>query len=254
MSAKILNFVLPFVCLASAFGNQRTPLIFRPLAAQYSTSLDKIILISAIPNTLHIYDGNTSSDEQVALPEIPGTLSVSPDGMFAAVSGTASVFYINLQSASLVRTYPIDTTSIDMSKSSVVLSPTYFYLMPSYEGSIVSVELASGSSSIYSFVYDSGGKYNLAQDAIYGTEDGISPNDIYKYDLSGGSINRYPIAGPYWGTYCISGPLWFSSDWSRIYTGCNTVFRSSSDTTQDMSYFGQFTDLQFVQGLPIPPF
>jgi hypothetical protein len=42
----------------SALMAQTTPLAYTPFDAQYSAALDRIIMVSANPNNLHIYDGS----------------------------------------------------------------------------------------------------------------------------------------------------------------------------------------------------
>src|SRR5579875_1027098 len=78
---SVLALVLP----SGAAHAQSVSLAFQPLDAQYSLALDKIILISANPNRLHIYSPATGSDQTVPLSQTPLGLSVSPDGQHAAV-------------------------------------------------------------------------------------------------------------------------------------------------------------------------
>ncbi len=230
--------LLPVVC----YG-QTNALTFQPADAQYSVALDKIIMISANPNQLHIYDAGSNSDVTVTLPDTPLNVSVSPDGMHAAVAQNNSISYVNLSSASVDQVFaaPVGT-------GKVALSATYIYVLPSYEGNAISINIATGQTSSHDIFYGSGGRLDPTANAIYGTQDGISPNNINKYDVSNGPITAQTPA-PYHGDYPVCGPLWFSTDGSRIYSGCSTVFRSSSDPTQDMTYVSSLPGLQNVQAL-----
>jgi hypothetical protein len=75
--------VVPLI--AAALFAQTTPLPFKPVASDYSRKLDRLILISANPNKLHIYNPATSEDVTVTLAQPPLSVSVSPDGLRAVV-------------------------------------------------------------------------------------------------------------------------------------------------------------------------
>ncbi|HEX7361067.1 MAG TPA: hypothetical protein VF283_11320 [Bryobacteraceae bacterium] len=209
----ILGILLPNALLA-----QNSPLAFEPIDAQYSSSLDKIIMISANPNELHIYDPVTDQDATVALSYVPLNLSVSPDGYRAAVMHNSAVSYVDLQSGIVEHIFSTTATT-----GKVVLSDGYIYVLPSYEGNLLSIDLQDGNVTTNSFFYGSGGRLDTTVNAIYGTDDGLSPDNLNKYDISSGPIQRQ-TGGPYHGDYPICGDVWFSPDGSRVYTACGTVF------------------------------
>src|SRR5204863_6631580 len=93
-----------------------------------------------------------------------------------------------------------------------------------------------------------GGKLNIGVNAIYGARDGTSPNDVEKWDISTGPVTR-ETDSPYHGDYCIYGSVWFSPDWSRIYTGCGTVFRASADVKLDMYYVSSIPAVTQISSL-----
>jgi uncharacterized protein (TIGR03437 family) len=155
----------------------------------------------------------------------------SPDGLHAAVGHDALVSYVNLATLTLEKTFPVAVTA-----GSVVLSPAWIYVMPSYVGGSVSLNIASGAVTNNGAVfYGTRGTLNTAVNAIYGTRDGTSPNDVEEYDISTGPITRQ-FDSPYHGDYCIYGPVWISPDGARVYTGCGTIFRASKDPSLDMYY------------------
>jgi len=98
-------FVLLFAIFSVIVSAQTTGLSFRPAGAAYSSALDRIIFISGNPNQLHIYDPVAHADQTVSLPEAPANLSLSADGLYAAVALVDSVSYVSLQSASVVQTF-----------------------------------------------------------------------------------------------------------------------------------------------------
>src|SRR5260370_30753278 len=85
---------------------QTNSLTFRPLAAEYSTALDRIIMISTGPDQLHIYDAGLQTDVPINLPKPPYSVSVSPDGLHAAVGHDALISYVNLVSQTVKRRCP----------------------------------------------------------------------------------------------------------------------------------------------------
>lgn len=241
--------------LQATAAAQTVALPYRPVAAEYSQALDRVILISGNPNALHVYDAAANKDAVVNLAQPPLSLSISPDGLHAAVGHDALISYVNLSSLAVEKTYAVPVTA-----GSVVLSPTWIYVMPTYEGGSVSVNIASGAITNNSSVfYGSKGWLNTAVNAIYGTRDGISPNDVEEYDISTGPITRQ-FDSPYHGDYCIYGPVWFSPDGARIYTGCGTIFRASKDPDLDMYYVSTlpsaiqaFTESAFLHTLALIP-
>src|SRR5688572_10322428 len=65
---------------------------FRVLDAEYSSSLERIVAVSATPqNRLWVYDPVGQSGSFLDLPLAPTCVSVSPDGLQAAVGHNAWV-------------------------------------------------------------------------------------------------------------------------------------------------------------------
>ncbi|MFL6464150.1 MAG: hypothetical protein ACJ73N_07045 [Bryobacteraceae bacterium] len=155
MSGKQSKSLLPIVwqtallalSLTSLSHGQTTALTFRPVGAEYSLALDRIIMISSNPNLLHIYDPSSNADTTVRLSNAPLNFSVGPDGLHAAVAYTASVDYINLQSAAAERNYLVSVSTGspvigDYRIGKVVLGTTYFYILSSgNSGLAISVNL-----------------------------------------------------------------------------------------------------------------
>jgi hypothetical protein len=51
----------------------------------------------------------------------------------------------------------------------------------------------------------------------------------------------------YYNLFSVCGDVWFSSDGSRVYTGCGNVFRASTDATKDSRYVTAFDGLSSIQ-------
>jgi hypothetical protein len=239
---RVLGGILAL--LPAALYAQTTALSYRPIAAEYSSALDRIIMVSATPDQLHIYNAASQSDVTVNLPKPALSLAVSPDGLHAAVGHDALISYINLGAASVEKTFIISVQA-----QAITLNASWIYVMPAYEGSSVSVNISTAAvipnESVF---YGSGGRYNAAVNSIYGTRDGISPNDIERYESSTGPITAQTDS-IYHGDFNICGPIFFSPDGQRIYDGCNTVFRASTDPTKDMRYVSTFAGSSSIRSL-----
>src|SRR5204862_3450571 len=99
------------------------------VTAAFSTAMDRIITVSGNPNSLHIYDPVSQKDTAVSLVQPPLSLSLSPDGLHAAVGHDALISYVNLITASVEKVYAVPTVA-----GSVVLSASWIYVMPTYVG------------------------------------------------------------------------------------------------------------------------
>jgi hypothetical protein len=202
-------------------------------------------MISAHPDQLHIYDPPTNSDIVVNLSKAPLNLSVSPDGTHAAVMHDSLVSYVNLSTARVEKTFAVAANT-----GAVTLSKDYIYVMPTYEGNIYSLQISTGlvSGGSAPFYYASQGKFNSYANAVYSTQDGLSPNDLLKYDASGGVLKN-STNSPYWSDFPVCGPVWFSPDERTIYTACGGVFRASTDSTVDRTYKTSFPGLNGIEYL-----
>lgn len=145
-----------FACLSGQVltAQSVTPLAFEPSApADYSSALDRIILLSSGPNKLHIYDPASNSDQTVDLAEVPIAVSVGPDGTHAAVSFTDGVAYVNLQTRLVEKTFSVATGIA----GGIVLGPQYLYVVNSptatYSSGGVSISLATGTQTTFNVVY-----------------------------------------------------------------------------------------------------
>src|ERR1051326_897608 len=101
----IFSLLFSVSCVA-----QTNVLPFKPVAFDYSKKLDRLILISANPNRLNIYDPVTPQLVSVPLVQPPLSVSVSPDGLRAAVGHDALISYVDLEKGSVLKMYNVSTT------------------------------------------------------------------------------------------------------------------------------------------------
>jgi hypothetical protein len=82
--------------------------------------------------------------------------------------------------------------------------------------------------------------------SIYAADNGISPSDVEKFDIStGAAVHLYD--SPYHGDYAFSGNLWFSNDGSKFIARSRYVFHASADSLDDMVYAGALSENRIVQ-------
>jgi hypothetical protein len=228
---------------------QSTNLPYQVVDAEYSNQLDLIVMVSADPNALSIFDPNTDQEVSVPLPLSPSSVSVSPDGLHAAVGHNGWISYIDLTQGILVDTHPVSADVSDI----VLAANGYVYAFPRIDQweKIRSVELASGVETLHTGNFIRAGtlaRLHPNGTTIYGANNGLSPSDIEKYSI-GGDNAVYLYDSPYHGDYAMCGELWFTEDGSRIFTRCGNVFRSSSVQAQDMIYNGVLASTQWINSL-----
>ncbi len=231
-------------------------LSFRVIDAEYSKQLNKIIAVASQPsNQLHIYDPVADTDTKVNLNLVPTCVSVSPDGLYAAVGHNGWISYVNLSTRTLVKTVAVTADVFDI----VLAGNGYVYAFPRIDQweTIRCINISTGTetqgtgNSIYA---GTRAKLQPSGTSIYGATNGLSPANIEKYNISGGTAS-YLYGSPYWGDYAMCGDLWMSEDGLRIFTRCGNVFRSSPNryssgtTPEDMTYNGALQNLSLVRHL-----
>ena len=216
------RFCLLFCLLACTFAasSQTLTLPYQPVTAEYSYALDRIILIAANPNQLHIFDPSTNTDTVVNLPKPPLSLSVSLDGLYAAVGHDALISYVNLQTLTLEQTLAANTTV-----NALVLGSSYIYVL----SNSTAIQISNGASSSFFTYGASYGRVHPSGTAVYAVSSG-SPGLLQDLNVSTGPVTA-DSTGPYWGDYPICGGVWFSPDGRRVYTGCATAYQANPQDT-----------------------
>ncbi|MEJ2467206.1 MAG: hypothetical protein P8045_16205, partial [Candidatus Thiodiazotropha sp.] len=192
-------------------------------------------------NSLYILDPATGAERHVDLSMLPTSVSVAPDGLHAAVGHDALISYVDLTGVGSAATDIVTTLDVSTTVFDIVLAGNgYVYAFPKTDQwvKIHSVQIATNTETLSSgnYIYDeTHAKLHPDGFAIYGADNGLSPSDIEKYDISGG-VASYAYDSPYHGDYDMCGDLWLSENGAYIYTACGNTFHSSSDQNQDMVY------------------
>lgn len=209
---------------------------FGVIDAEYSDSLDRIVMISANPARLKTFAPATGQFTDLELPLTPTSVSVGPSGKTAAVGHNEAVSHIDLSQNLVTSTLAVSTDVSDV----VLADNGYIYSFPrtGQHENIYSTEIATGAETLTWGIYDgTKAKLQPGTQAIYGADNGLSPSDIEKYSIAAGPA-EYLYDSPYHGDYDMCGDLWFSEDGNLIFTACGNVFATSSVKAEDMVYSG----------------
>ncbi len=222
---------------------------YRPIDAEYNIHTDKIIMVSTNPNQLQIYDPVTNENTAVDLPLVPTSVSVGPDGLFAAVGHDAWVSYVDLNNASLVKNIAVSTDVVDI----ILAGNNYIYAFPRTDQweTIRSLNINTEAETLSTGNSIRAGtlvKLHPSGNSIYGADNGLSPSDIEKYNIKNGPA-EYLYDSPYHGDFSMCGDLWMSKEGARIFTRCGNVFRSSELQSEDMIYNGSFDGISLIRQL-----
>lgn len=211
---------------------------FRLIDAEYSAQLERVVMISADPNLLHIYDPGLMTDSTVPLPYTPTSVSVSPDGQFAAVGHDRFMSHIDLAQAQVIVTYPVSTYVSDI----VLAGNGYAYAVPDFRDYIRSIELATGNETLQTgqiITANSPTRLHPDGDRLYLADSSdISPADLHNVSITGGTA-AYSYNSPYHGDFPMCWNFWNSEDGSKIYTRCGSTFSATQQQATDLIFGGE---------------
>jgi len=203
-----VRLLLLLVLLAVVAPAQPRLFPFRPVNAAFSRPSNRFVMTSANPDQLHLFDPVTGSDTVLPLPAPPTALSISPDGLTAAVGHPNQITYFQLPSATLLGTLPTPAPVRQL-----LLAPPAAY-----------VDL--GPNNVRTFAVASG----VFSDPIPGLAALNSPqlshdsrilysagtNTLDRLDLLTNTVSRSPL------NHC--GRILFSADSSRLYTARGVAY------------------------------
>lgn len=69
----------------------------------------------------------------------------------------------------------------------------------------------------------------------YGANNGVSPSDVERYDISSG-VFEYAYDSPYHGDFSFCGNLWIARDGASILTACGVVVKSTDVRSTDLTF------------------
>jgi hypothetical protein len=220
---------------------------FYLLDAAYSEALGRIVGVTGLYELVLL---DPATLETVLIPS-SGTnrevnrasLSLSPDGLSAAVMLGDILEVFDLAEERLTATIPTTTDSGDV----VLAGNGFAYVFPR-NGQWVdvhSVEIATGvdhgDDANHLTVPSTLAKLHPSGSWIYGIEGGQSSRSIALFDISGG-IAQGP-GHPQQTSVRRCGDIWISDAGTELYTGCATVFRANPGVGGDGLQLGEFEPL-----------
>ena len=214
--------------------------------AEYSKALNRIVMVGSYPvNALYLYDGATGAEVQQSLVKAPTSVSIAPDGLTAAVGHDALISIVDLSTVGQAAAPAPILLNVSAEVYDIVLDGAgYVHAFPAVDQWVAphSIHIATnteqeGTGFLYAGAH---ARLHPSGGFIYEANNGLSPSDIAKWDISTGVANVL-YDSPYHGDYEMCGDLWFNESGSTIYTACGNTFRSSQVQAQDMVYSGALT-------------
>lgn len=214
--------------------------------AEYSDALDKVVIVSAQQKQLYMFDTNTLKQTSLDLPLAPTSVSIHPNGLWAAVGHNGYASFINLSTNVVVKTFPVSANISDI----ILDSNNYIHAIPydNISAQIRSVNISTEVETLHTgpYIYSrSHGKLHPNGVSIYIADNGSSTADIRKLsDLSGAVTYLYD--SPYFNEYPMCGSLWYSQPGDIIFTRCGKAFLSTDVRATDMTYAGSLEGISYM--------
>jgi hypothetical protein len=218
---------------------------YRVIDAAYSRSLDRCVLVSDQPNAIHLREASSPVDVAIALPKMPTSVSVSPDGNYAAVGHDGSLSYVDLRGRQVVGTYSVGTqighVALAGNGYAYALAASTYATYPDVIDLSAGVDLTTGSRGLASMITGNGPAIAVSPDSseLYVADTGSAPSSLRKYSL--GTPTQPTLAGSVTDDVC--GNVWISKDGSRAYTPCGHVY-----SALDLSPAGMLVGLSAMFG------
>ncbi|MCM4152411.1 hypothetical protein DHD05_12485 [Arenibacter sp. N53] len=219
--------------------------------AEFDRINDQMIVVSTGPNEIRKIDPLNQSMETLQLNITPTCLSVSQDGNFAVVGHDARVSYIDLNTMQLLNIFDVATDVFD-----IVLAPNnwaYAFPRSGQWQRIHCVDMTNGTETISTGNQIREGtkaKLHPSGNFIYGSDNGVSPSDVEKYDINAGTAH-YLYDSPYHGDYSFDGDIWMSDAGDKLFSRSRNIFKLSEDQATDIRYNGQLMGNQKISTLDI---
>lgn len=217
----------------------------------YNEKNNSIVFISDSPkSTLNIY--YPANRELVAIPvnAPPKCMSISPDGNNCAVGSDYFLYYIDLNSGSVISEIPVSCQIRD-----IILTDSkwvYFFPRETNRENIHSFNLNTSvdtvSDDYYTFckaVLDKNQKSIYTVDVDDPESNSASfPKDIRKYDISDGII-KFLYDSKYHGDYTVDGNIFLSDNGEKIFSG-KSLFLTSQVSSYDISFNKEISEVTFA--------
>jgi hypothetical protein len=206
----------------------------RVVDADYSAALDRLVLVSKDPPALYLHDPRTHAETAVPLAGAPTSVSVSPDGLFAAVGHANAVSHVDLTLATARR------LAVSGNVAEVALSDDGHVFAFSADASghiqILTVSTTTGEETdgLSELTGLPSARVRPGAPSLYLVGGGYS-GWVERFDISAGLPLLASISP---SSYGCGGGLWMTDSGDRVITRCGTVLRASSSQVDDLTYLG----------------
>lgn len=214
------------------------------VAAKYSRSLDRVVMISGAPeNRLYVLDPATGAEQSIPLSRAPLSLAISPNGQHAGVGQDGRVTWVNLNAAAVGRSDVKEVNITTVANQVAVDNDKRIYVVPGGSAweSLHTADVASGTESLTNLTGKLNGGDTITMRAdgrsIYTQLVGVSSYDVHEWALTATT----PVFAAATVTYAINthwcpGPLWMSVDDARLVTACGTVVNALPGGAANLKY------------------
>ena len=210
--------------------------------AEPSAPLNAIVMVSSAPsNAIHVYDMATGTQNQQALASTPTSLSVSPDGLSAAVGHAGKISVVDLTQVGVPAAPAPLLLDTSVNPIDVILDSLGHVLAISYQLDYDNMQLVDIATNSEQDTGLSSGYDNFrrdpSSDALYSAHDSM-PAGLSKWDMSSGSL-VYLYADTFYGDQDTCGEVWFDAEGDTLITTCGRTFRASANPADDMVFTGR---------------
>ncbi|MGD9691156.1 MAG: hypothetical protein AB7P44_08260 [Steroidobacteraceae bacterium] len=217
----------------------RQPLGHDVIDAEYSAAMNAIVMVGSNPqNAIYVFDIDTGIESERLLSLAPTAVSVSPDGLTAAVGHDAFISVVDLPDVGDAGAPPPIVLNVSIPVNDVALDGNgHVYAVPISEqgDNIHAIDIATNTEQqTPGFVERI--RLQPGALALYGLPD-LPPNDLEKWNVSSG-VPNYLYRWPYDLEHDACDDFWFSEPGDRIHTGCGKMFSASADPAQDLILVG----------------
>ena len=201
--------------------------------AEFDAAAKRIVTI--LDRTLAVIESDGSENE-ITLPTAATAVSLAPDGTTAAVAHDGWVSHVDLNSMSVLATHNVPANLGDI----VLDGQGYAYGFPATGQWVNMVVLDTATGAVQSSTGLSIRERTLAKlhpsgNKIYGADNGLSPSDLERYSIGGGTAS-IAYDSPYHGDYPFCGDLWYGIDGDTILSRCRVVVRATDNQASDLTF------------------
>lgn len=214
--------------------------------AEYTRRSDRIVMVATYPtNALYVYDTLSGVESSVSLPEVPTAVSISPDGLTAAVAHTASISVVDLaqvgqQPAPAIRRLTATAKVFDLVLDG--RGRVHYSIDSENSETLRTVDLATGAEGRSDFNPPAYGRSSMTRhpsaDLLFLATPLIS-SAFERWDITG-AVARYVSNGSLDSPFRFAcGKVWLDEPGTRGISQCGQVFTTDSPPNVSMAVVGR---------------